>query len=390
MQRAVPIVAVLAIAACSSNTGANSVPSGSGNNIGTYAPVAGRQISFPASSFHPVCSGKRINEAQCDVLQGPAVEPAIGGITQPDILQAYNLKPTGGAGQIVAIVDAYDNPDAASDLAAYRSYFGIPAATFAKYNQTGQQSNYPSGNTGWGLEEDLDIEMVSVSCPACTIYLVEANSNGSNDLGAAEVEAAKLGATVISNSYDGGGFPSGDFNQKGVTYVASAGDQAYGINYPASYSTVVSVGGTVLLSGKGKRAWSEIIWPDSGAGCSTQPKPSWQKDTGCKNRTANDVSAVASNVAEYDTDGQNGWFTVAGTSVSAPLIAGIFGEAGNSKKQNGGKNLWGKAAQKHLYPVITGNDGQCGGSYLCTAGTKQFGLYSGPGGWGSPNGDKAF
>ncbi len=223
MQRAVPIVAVLAIAACSSNTGANSLPSG-GGNIGTYAPVAGRQISLPASSFHPVCSGSRINQAQCDVLVGPAVEPAIGGITQPEILQAYNLKPTGGKGQIVAIVDAYDNPNAASDLAAYRSYFGIPAANFTKYNQTGQTSNYPAGNTGWGLEEDLDIEMVSVSCPLCTIYLVEANSNNSSDLSAAEAEAAKLGATVISNSYDGGGMVQSDFSQKGITYVASAGD----------------------------------------------------------------------------------------------------------------------------------------------------------------------
>lgn len=389
MQRAVPIVAVLAIAACSSNTGANSLPSG-GGSIGTYAPVAGRQISLPASSFHPVCSGSRLNQAQCDVLVGPAVEPAIGGITQPEILQAYNLKPTGGKGQIVAIVNAYDNPNAESDLAAYRSYFGIPAANFTKYNQTGQTSNYPAGNTGWGLEEDLDIEMVSVSCPLCTIYLVEANSNGSNDLSAAEAEAVKLGATVVSNSYDGGGMVQSDFSQKGITYVASAGDAAYGINYPASYDTVVSVGGTVLVSAKGKRGYSEVIWPDSGAGCSTQPKPSWQKDPGCKNRTANDVSAVATNVAEYDTYGHSGWFTVAGTSISSPLIGGFFGEAGNSTKQNGGQNLWGKKAQKHLYPVLIGSDGSCSGSYLCTAGTKQYGNYSGPGGWGSPNGDKAF
>jgi hypothetical protein len=396
MKRALPIAATFAIAACSSNSGA-SMPSsggvGSADVVGhIYAPVAGRQVrqDFPDSAYHHACVGSRVNQAQCDVLVGPAINPNIGGVTEPEILQAYQLKPKGGKGTIVGIVDAYDNPDASSDLAEYRSYFGLPAANFRKYNQSGQQSNYPAGNPGWGLEEDLDIEMVSVSCPACTIYLVEANSNNSGDLSAAEAEAAKLGATVISNSYDGGGMVQQDFDQKGISYFASAGDGGYGIAYPASYDSVVSVGGTVLLTAKGKRGYSEVVWNDSGAGCSAEPKPKWQTDKGCKNRTANDISAVAANVAEYDTDSEGGWITVNGTSISSPLTAGIMGEAGKSTKQDGGEVFWGKAAQKHLYPVTSGTDGSCGGSYLCTAGTKQFGNYSGPGGWGSPHGDKAF
>jgi subtilase family serine protease len=348
-----------------------------------------------------VCAGSRVNQAQCDVQVGPAIQMHPDGmhpdgsqpvgITLTDILKAYQYTPKGGKGVTVGIVDAYDNPNAASDLNVFRSYFNLPAITFTKYNQTGQQSNYPTGNASWGLEEDLDIEMVSVSCPSCNIILVEANTNNSGDLSASEAEAVKLGATVVSNSYDGGGMNQNDFNQKGITYVASAGDAGYGINYPASYSTVVSVGGTVLIpSQKGKRGYTETIWRDSGAGCSTQPKPSWQKDPGCSNRTANDVSAVAQQVAEYDSYSQSGWFTVAGTSISSPLIAGFFAEAGNSTKQNGGQNLWSAKAQKHLYPVLTGSDGTCSGSYLCTAGTKQFGNYSGPGGWGSPHGDMAF
>ncbi|MEO7202735.1 MAG: peptidase S8 [Candidatus Tumulicola sp.] len=389
IQRAMPIAAMFAIAACSSNAGTSTLPSGSG--AGASLPAGAHSAPmFPMSSYHPACSGSRVNQAQCDALVGPAVRPDVAGITAPEILQAYNLKPTGGKGQIVAIVDAYDNPNAASDLAAYRSYFNIPAATFTKYNQTGQTSNYPAGNSGWGLEEDLDIEMVSVGCPACTIYLVEANSNNNGDLSAAEAEAVKLGATVVSNSYDGGPMVRSDFDQPGITYVASAGDAGYGINYPASYDSVVSVGGTVLLTASGKRGYSETIWRSSGAGCSSEAKPTWQKDPGCTNRTANDVSAVAQEVAMYDTYSEGGWFTVAGTSISAPLIGGIFGEAGNSTKQNGGKKLWTKKAQKHLYPVLVGSDGSCNGSYLCTAGTGQYGNYSGPGGWGSPNGYKAF
>jgi subtilase family serine protease len=392
MKRALPIAATFAIAACSSNSGA-SLPSTSAAGS-TYAPASGRQASsldFKLSDYHRACNGSRLNQVQCDVLVGPKIDPAISGITEPELLQAYGLKPTGGKGTIVALVDAFDNPNAATDIAAYRSYFSMPAANFRKYNQTGQQSNYPTPNASWAVEEDLDIEMVSVSCPNCTIYLIEANSNNSPDLSAAEAEAAKLGATVISNSYDGGGLTESDYNHKGVSYFASAGDGAYGIAYPASYDTVVSVGGTVLLSGaKGKRGFTEIVWPESGAGCSTEPKPSWQKDPGCKNRTANDISAVAANVAFYDTYQAGGWGTVAGTSISSPLTAGFMGEAGKATKQNGGEVFWGKAAQKHLYPVLTGNDGTCGGSYLCTAGTKQFGNYSGPGGWGTPHGDAAF
>jgi subtilase family serine protease len=391
MKRAFPIAATFAIAACSSNSG--SLPSSAGAAGSTYAPAAGRTVSsldFPLSAYHHACNGSRMNQVQCDALVGPAINPAVNGITEPDILQAYQLKPTGGKGQIIALVDAYDNPNAASDLAAYRSYFSMPAANFKKYNQTGQQSNYPAGNSGWGLEEDLDIEMASVSCPNCTIYLVEANSNGSSDLSAAEAEAAKLGATTISNSYDGGGLVAGDFDKKGVEYFASAGDDGYGIAYPASYDTVVAVGGTVLVSGKGKRGYSENIWNGSGAGCSSEPKPKWQGDPGCSKRTANDISAVAFNVAEYDTYQEGGWFTIGGTSISSPLTAGVMAEGGNATKQDGGEVFWSKAAQKHLYPVLTGSDGSCGGSYLCTAGTKQYGNYSGPGGWGSPHGDKAF
>jgi hypothetical protein len=131
------------------------------------------------------------------------------------------------------------------------------------------------------------------------------------------------------------------------------------------------------------------VWPDSGGGCSSEPKPKWQKDPDCKYRTANDVGAVAVNVAEYDSYDEGGWITVDGGGVSSPLVAGMVGVAGNSTKQDGGEMLWtlSKADQKRdIYPVTSGSDGQCGGEYLCTAGTMQFGIYSGPTGWGTPHG----
>lgn len=289
-------------------------------------------------------------------------------------------------------MDAYDNPNAATDIATYRTEYGLGTANFKKYNQNGQQSNYPSGNKNWGLEEDLDIEMVSASCPLCTIYLVEANGADTSDLEAAEAEAVTLGAHIVSNSW---GCPGSNacvdtsyFDKSGVLYLASAGDSGYGSQAPAALASVVSVGGTQLsLAGS---TYSEIVWRDTGGGCATGiTKPSWQHDTGCSSRTMNDVSAVALQVSEYDSYGYSGWFTVGGTSVSSPLVGGIFGLAGNAKTLDAGKKFWTlkkKARKKELWDITSGSNGSCGGTYLCT-GEKG---YDAPTGWGSPKGIKAF
>jgi subtilase family serine protease len=373
-----PLVAALAIAAC--NAGGNSTMPGASGQTGALV----RHIpQWEAThSAIPACVGSRIGQAQCDVLI--AVRHDGAGLSAANLEDAYKLpSATKGKGASVYIVDAYDNPDVANDFAEYRSVMGLPVGTLNKYNQQGQESNYPAGNVGWGVEIDLDVEMVSASCPKCTVNLIEANSNSSDDLGAAEVEAVKLGATIISNSYTGGGGDESDYDTKGVTYLASAGDDGYGILEPASLGSVVAVGGTNLSPDTGnKRGWDETVWPDSGGGCSAQSKPSWQKDPDCTFRTGADISAQASQeVAEYDSYGEGGWLIIGGTSVSSPFIAGVFALAGNSTKQNGGENFWKlskKKIKKDLYYVSSGNDGSCGGEYLCTAGTKQFGDYSGP------------
>ncbi len=333
---------------------------------------------------------------QCDTLvyRAGGMKPDVAGLGPADFQKRYNLpSSTKGSGQIVAIVDAYDNPNVASDLGVYRSNFGLGTANFTKYNQNGQTSNYPQGNQGWGVEIDLDVQMVSASCPNCTIYLIEANSNSTNDLYTAEKEAVTLGAKVISNSWGGGGGGgSGNaFNSSGVVYLASSGDGGYGMQDPADYQNVVSIGGTVLI--KNGNSYTENIWRGSGGGCSVVSKPSWQNDPSCTKRTGNDISAVAAGVAVYDTYGNGGWGTVGGTSVSSPLLAGVYGLAGNASSHTSGKPFWTlkkKKLKKSIHAITSGNDGTCGGSYLCTAGTNQFGQYSGPGGWGTPNGIGAF
>ncbi len=358
-------------------------------------------LGLEASGYQRACADTRPGYMNCDVLVAPGINPAVAGLTPADLQAAYDLpSKTRGAGQIIAIVDAYDNPHVASDLQVYRKTFGLGTAKFAKYNQLGQQKNYPpqcpSASLGWCLEIDLDVEMVSASCPKCTIWLLEANNNNNKNLYAAVARAAEIGAHIISNSYGGGGGGAsfGDFAKSGVTYLASAGDFGYGMQDPADYDSVVSVGGTVL-SKKGS-SYSERVWPLSGSGCSVVGKPPWQRDPGCGERTGNDVSAVAENVAEYDSFGYTGWFTVGGTSVGSPLLGGVYALAGNAKTRQSGKAFWtlAKDRRRYLHAITRGQVAYCppslGGSYLCKAGTGQFKTYSGPAGWGTPKGIGAF
>ena len=233
----------VAITACS-NGNTPTMPA-----TGTQTTGAGQKVwqMDATHTAHAACPGPRGGGLfQCDALTYD--EPAsvhynfITGLTPADFQKAYKLpSSTAGTGQIVAIVDAYDNPNVESDLAAYRTQFNLGTANFTKYNQTGQKKNYPVGNGGWGVEIDLDAEMVSASCPNCTIYLIEANNNSTNNLYAAEKEAVKLGATIITNSWGGGGgSASGDaFNAPGVAYLASAGDGGYGMQDPADYDTEI-------------------------------------------------------------------------------------------------------------------------------------------------------
>jgi subtilase family serine protease len=333
-----------------------------------------------------------------------AAAPA-GGYGPSDLQSAYALPSgTAGAGQTVAIVDAYDDTKAESDLATYRSTYGLPACTtangcFKKVNQSGIQGSYPSNNQSWAVEISLDLDMVSAACPQCHILLVEANSNSNANLYAAVDTAARLGANEISNSY-GGAESSSDpgsnshFNHPGVAITVSSGDSGYGVEYPAASPYVTAVGGTTLTRASNARGWSESAWSGAGSGCSAyEAKQSWQTDSGCARRTVADVSAVAdpnSGVNVYDTNcsGLNkligncfsGWGVVGGTSASSPIIASVYALAGNASSVTYGSFPYSHASA--LNDVTSGNNGTCSPAYLCTAGAG----FDGPTGLGTPNG----
>jgi hypothetical protein len=276
-----------------------------------------------------------------DVVTSSGATPLVSGTPSgygpADLQSAYNLpspSSTAGTGETVGIVDAFDDPNAASDLATYRSQFGLKPCTtangcFSKVNQSGGTS-YPASNSSWAQEISLDLDMVSAICPNCHILLVEASSTSDANLAAAVNRAAALGATQISNSYGEPEF-SGDvseqanYNHPGIDVVAAAGDDGYGVSYPAASQYVTAVGGTSLSRASNARGWTESAWSGTGSGCSAYtPKPAWQTDTGCGRRTVADVSADANpstGVAVYDTSGSGGWLVFGGTSVATPIIA---------------------------------------------------------------------
>jgi subtilase family serine protease len=357
---------------------------------------------------------------------GPNAIPSGSGYGPAQFQAAYNLTAASaadGSGTTVALVDAYNDPTAASDLATYRSAAGLPALTsgqFTVYNQNGQTSPLPAtapASDDWTLEEALDVDMVSAICPLCKIDLVEANNDTGNGLFVAEQTAATtLGAKYISNSW-GGRETSSDtamdseyFGVSGVVYTASAGDSAYsgGVIYPATSPHVVGVGGTTLDTASNSRGWTESVWDTSstegtGSGCSAvEPQPAWQTSisilkAACSDRVDNDVAADAdpnTGAAVYDTtNGNGGWNEVGGTSESSPMIAAVFALAGNNG--NGGNNA-ADSIYTHtgnLYEVTASSNGTCtppaADSVLCTA-TGAANTYNGPTGWGTPDGLTAF
>ncbi|MDX6315477.1 MAG: hypothetical protein QOF44_4941 [Streptomyces sp.] len=379
-----------------------------------------KACSTPKAGY-AACNAKRVTggvtEYMADKAFKKGVTPKAADATTPsgfgptNLRSAYGLTSaaaSNGSGETIAIVDAYDDPNAEADLATYRSYYGLSACTtgngcFKKVSQTGSTTSLPSGNTGWAEEISLDVDMASAICPNCNILLVEATSASYANLGTAVNRAVTLGAKYVSNSYGGSesssetSYDTSYYKHAGVAITVSSGDSAYGTEYPATSQYVTAVGGTKLVTSSTTRGWTETVWKTSstegtGSGCSSyETKPSWQTDTSCTKRMEADVSAVAdpaTGVSVYDSYGITaGWYTFGGTSVSSPIIAGVYALAGTpSTSSYPAKFPYTYAGTSYLNDVTSGNNGTCTVSYYCTATTG----YDGPTGWGTPNGTTAF
>ena len=411
--------------------------------IGSAAALVILSFAFPpsvsssgtglatAGSYAPVClPAAAVGVANCDAIQllnpaenwhgthvpvtsagkGNGKGPGGGGGSstssgyQPaDLQSAYNLAEASaknGSGMTVAIVDAYDDPNALQDVNIYRGNSHIPlltSSTFQKVNGDGAQT-LPPPNTSWSEEISLDLDMVSAICPLCSIMLVEANSASLADLGNAVNYAASHGANVISNSYGAKEFSSeasyDKYYQQSVPVTVSAGDNGYGVEYPAASPFVTAVGGTTLTSSSNTQ-WTQTVWSGTGSGCSQyESNPGWQPVTNqCSSRSVADVAAVAdpnTGVAVYDSYGEPGWMVFGGTSVASPIVASIYALTGNTAGVTA-KSLYSAG----LIPVTSGMNTHHCNTYLCNAADSlkpptYSVFYNGPTGVGTPNGLTGF
>lgn len=456
-------MSALVLAGCGGGTG--SFFPRAADRTATTPAAAGRQVKslregLSAGDVRPLCGAVTRGRARCTsyVLtpSGMAASPALAaaaataarpapppGYGPAELQSAYRLTAAAkskGSDAVIAIVDAFDDPRAEHDLAAYRAMYNLPACTtangcFRKVNQDGKTRPLPppppADSTGWQVETSLDLDMVSANCPRCSILLVESNDDFMNNLGSAVNAAAKLGANAISNSYVAQESPTDPLlpAQDGllwyyvhphVAVVAGSGDfnfmtsgPAYGALIPAAFPSVVAVGGTSLAPDSfAARGWDEWAWDGGGSGCSAyEPMPPWQTANGSctgsftdpsgrtitfPSRIYTDVAYDASTytgMAVYDSNGQfgaNGWGVVGGTSAASPAIAAIYGLAGygngddRSEEPFPARKLY--ASRRSLFDVASGSNGTCAATFLCTAGAG----YDGPTGNGTPNGTDAF
>ncbi len=348
-----PVLAIVALGACSSNamnqslfphnpyaaqqsaalppdalagSASGDVPFRSPNPVRRLCPTPGTAERMQC--FAMVRTDVTLSAAfDTDVRDEAEKCPFEGEAYCPNDLQAaYDLPSLkAGSDRVVAIVDAYGYKHAAPDLAVYRKTMGLkPCVTETKclriVNQEGNPSPLPPEpppSDDWKGEQATDLDMVSAICPNCRIILVQTNSDYTSDLYPGVKTAGRF-ARYVGASWGGAesGPDNSDFHQNGVVISAAAGDNGGGGKYgggplqPCTYTYVVCVGGTHLVRAGNKRGWNENVWNDlnfdecgngnspcgaTGSACSRKiSKPAWQNDTGCKMRSAADTSVTAS------------------------------------------------------------------------------------------------
>jgi hypothetical protein len=363
------------VAPVSTSTNVGGVGSGSISNTQAATPGGSSTASHAAVAPGSSSAGDNTGSVQSPILQGLAGTPAATAATPPQapapgggsarpfyiatpitprsgakpdasavtysptqISKAYgiNVLSQTGAGETIYIVDAYNDPNIASDVAkfdaGYQSGWTVPAINLTVHKMSSNIQN----NSSWGIEESLDVEWAHAIAPQASIVLVEATSSSNANLFAAVNYATSSGASIVSMSWGGTDASSdksynADFENSGVTYIASAGDTGAAVEYPAASPYVLAIGGTTLTLTSSNGYSSESAWSDGGGGVSRyEALPGYQSSYGITNsgRSIPDVAWDANpntGVFVYDSyvRGGGGWYDVGGTSVGAPSWAGI-------------------------------------------------------------------
>ncbi|GAA2268697.1 peptidase S8 [Kitasatospora cystarginea] len=356
---------------------------------GQTPPTAERVCSQPADPLQAACGAMIRTDVKPLTSLRPGATPA--GLSPLDISRAYNLSGRHGDGRTVAITVAFHHPNLESDLAVYRRQFHLPPCTTASgclrvINQRGGTTLPAAVAPSWSLEEALDVDAVSAACPDCRILVVETDDNYLSNLLAGVDQAVAQGAKFVSNSWLLREVPfetAFDFHfsrNPGVVFAFASGDAGGVPVYPSSSPYVTSVGGTSLLPAHNQRGFVESAWRGTGCGCSAfEPKPAFQHDSICPNsRTTADASAVAdpaTGLAVYTTTPALGWAVVGGTSLSTPLMAGMYALAGKPAPGTF-PNTYPYAHPQDFHDITTG----MAGAFSAVPG------YDAPTGIGTPDG----
>jgi subtilase family serine protease len=313
--------------------------------------------------------------------------PPSSAFTPAQVRHAYGFDQVTnqGQGQVIGIVDAYDDANVESDLGVFSAQFGLPACTtsngcFRKVYSNGRQ---PSANSNWAIEISLDVEWAHAIAPKATIVLVETPSNSLGNLLAGVRTAISEGASVVSMSWTVGEFSSETkldnyFASNAVSFVAASGDQGTGVAYPAASPYVIGVGGTSLVLDANGNYLSETAWSGSGGGLSAvEHEPLFQAQFGIPDdskgrRGAPDVSYNANpgtGYAMYDSvgiSGVTGWFQVGGTSAGTPQWVALLAIVNSSRAAQRKANL--SSTNTDLYSIAKASMGTS--FHSVTAGTN--------------------
>jgi subtilase family serine protease len=383
--------------------------------------------------------------ARVATVYTPAQIRAAYGFAQLPAATAANKGVYQGSGQTIYIIDAYHNPNIANDLTVFNQKFGLPTCSSMSLPATTRlplpataagsgcslvvayaaaagstpigvlSAKAPAVNKGWVTESSLDVQWTHAIAPMARIVLIEAASSLVSDLMAAVDLANKMGPGVVSMSFGAQEFNYSSMQYWGtplggskMSYVASNGDGASQVNWPAVDARVLAVGGTTLQWNGSSR--SETVWSSTGGAISTQvPVPAYQAGI----RKPGDPSTAGAKIFRGSTDvafnadpysgqyvyvtpsnvtGGTGWISAGGTSIAAPQWAGLV-SIGNAVRAASSKAPLG-LLQTSLYTAIaktasvyattlsdikTGSNGSCGA--MCNAGAS----YDLPTGLGTPN-----
>lgn len=317
----------------------------------------------------------------------PAFAPS--GLAPATVAHVYGFDaiPNQGEGTTIAIVDAYDNPNAEQDLAVFSNTFNLPPCTTANgcFKKVYASGTPPIGDPGWGVEIALDIQWAHAIAPKAKIILIETADNYLTNLYQGVRVALQYNPAVVSMSW--GSLENSStqsygsiFNVSGVEFTAASMDSGHGVYYPAAFPKVIGVGGTTLKTNA--NSYSEVAWSGSGGGISAiEPEPTYQLNYSLPNnpnkmRGVPDVAYIGdpnTGFSVYDTYGYAGWMVIGGTSAGAPQWASLIAiakSATNTKLVDILPNLYNIAKTNYsgnFNDIITGSNGPCGS--ICNAST---------------------